>query len=484
MRNFVLYIFFMLLAQLGFSQYQFEWLKKYNNDSILETKALTYSADGNIYIAGTLKFSDSHAWLKKIDDSGRVKLSLYFSKYKQVVPNSIAITPNGGIIIAGYNQSPSDGKTYIWIAKFNQNGKLLWERIFSQFGSSFAIKVLALPNNKLILAANTDPEFTSQYDWLVLKLDSLGFILWSKNFGTPDDDKVNDLSVLKNGYLALAGYYRINKGKRKIAVVKVIDTAGNELFTKFYKFFPLSEATVLTGTQDSGLVVSGFYKSSLDRNNIFVEKISKFGDSLWAATLPMSHHAMPFSLLETSGKSIAVGFTLWTGQFPYTDLGVAKFNDKGKLMFLRLLRRGSDEFVGQLIERQDSTLYLLTAMYVIDLGWTLGFIKCNSVKNTDLQFITPSKELSTRFSDSTLFKVCIKGYEMPQKIVIYRNSRAIDTVTDVKITGQNDCQFYFERFLPLKFGFNTFWFQVVDYKGKSFRRYRTVLRLPLHWLRR
>ncbi len=483
MKSFGLYIILMFLVHLGFSQVQFQWLKKYNNDSILETKALTYSTDGYIYIAGTLKFGGSHAWLKKIDDSGRVKLSIYFSKYKQVVPTSIAITPQNQIVLAGYNQAPSEGKTYIWIAKFNQSGKLLWERIFSQFGSSFAVKVLALPNNKLILAANTDPKFTNQYDWLVLKLDSLGFILWSKNFGTPDDDKVNDLSVLKNGYLALAGYYRINKGKRKIAVVNVIDTAGNELFTKFYKFFPLSEATVLTGTRDTGLVVSGFYKSSLDRNNIFVEKLSRIGDSLWAATLPMSHHTMPFSLLQTFDNSTVVAFTLWTGQFPYTDLGVAKFNDKGKLMFLRLLRRGSDEFVGKLIERQDSSVFLLATMYVIDLGWTLGFIRCNSAKSSDLHFITPSKELSTRFSDSLLFKVCLKGYEMPQKIVIYRNSRVIGTVTDIKITGQNDCPFYFERFLPLKFGFNTFWFQVVDYKGHSFRRYRTVLRLPLPWLR-
>lgn len=478
MRKFLFYILLMLLTHQSFSQLQLNLAKKHKSDTVLVTKALTYGPDSNIYIAGILQNSLSHAWLKKLDDSGHVKLSVYFSQYKHVIPSSIAITPKNEIVITGYNQPETYGQMYIWVAKFSPKGKLLWERVFSKFGNSFAVKAIALPDNSLILAANMDKKFTNQFDWLVLKLDSLGFIKWWHNYGTPDDDKVNDMSLLPNGDLALAGYYRINKGKRKIAVTSVIDTAGNVLFTRFFKFFALSEATVVTSTQDTGIAVSGFFKNKFGRNNLFIEKLSVFGDSLWAAVLPMAYQSVPFSLLQTSDKSLFLAFTLWSGKFPYTNLGVAKFDYNGKLKFLRLLNRGSDALIGQLIESQDSNIYLLTSMYLIDFGWSLGLISCSSPHNTDLQFIAPVKKFSTDIRDSIFFKACLKGYEMPQKIIIYRNSKAIDTITTLKIALQNDCQFYFEKFLPLKFGYNFFTFQVINFKGKAFKRSRIILRLP------
>ncbi len=479
MRFIHIYIMLLLFTGICRAQYKFEWENRYSNDTTFYAKALTLGPSNEIFITGILRNGHNHAWIKKLDDSGRVKLTIIYSRYKACVPNSITTTPDSSVVIAGYARTSENDEKNIWVAKFDLSGRLLWERVFRQFGNSYAVKVISTSQNDLIIAANTAEAPFKPNDWLILKLDSLGFIKWKKQSGSPYDDKVDDLALLADGSYAMSGFYRTDKGRMKVAAVSIIDSSGNEIYFKNFYQLKWSEATAITGTQDTNLVVTGYFKNLFDRNNIFLQKISPYGDVLWADTLQMPYQIIPFSLIEAFDKSLVLAFTLWKGEFPYTDLGIAQYTPEGKLKFLRLMRRGSDDFVAQLIESKDNGIYLLASVYVYDLGWVVSLIKCATTKKSDLYFLTPKKKLTAFYKDSLLFKVCIKGYEVPQKVVIKRNGKIIDSVTTFRITGEDKCPFYFEKKLPLKFGYNHFIFRVTDYRGYIFERKRTVIYTPL-----
>ncbi len=478
MKFIYIYIALLLFTGVCRAQYKFEWENKYSNDTIYYAKALTLSNSNKIFITGILRNGQNHLWIKKLDDSGRVELTIIYNRYKETVPNSITTTPDSAIVVAGYAQTEESEGRNIWVAKFDFSGRLLWERVFKQFGNSYAVKIISTPQNELVLAANTASSPYQQNDWLIIKLDSLGFIKWKKQSGSPYDDKVDDLALLADGSYVMSGFYRIDKGKLKVAAVSIVDTTGNEIFFKNFKELNWSEATAISGTQDSNFVVTGFFNLN-GKNNIFLQKITPYGDVIWADTLQMPYQIIPFSLIQAFDKTLVLAFTLWKGEFPYTDLGIAQYTPEGRLKFLRLMRRGSDDFVAQLIESKDNGIFLLSSMYVYDLGWTVSLIKCATTKKSDMYFLSPRKNLTAFYKDSILFRVCIKGYKVPKKVVVKRNGKVIDSVSTFRITGEQKCPFYFEKKLPLKFGYNHFIFIVTDYKGFIFERKRTIIYAPL-----
>ncbi len=479
MKNVLAYIIAFFLANVAFAQYKFQWTKFFGNDSILEATSIGLTKSGSIIIAGTSNNYGIHTWIKKISADGSLQWTNFFSRYPTVVPNSLYVNDDSSFVIAGYNQVKENSHTYVWLAKFSPSGTLLWERAYYNFPDSYGIKVKGTKDKGYIIAANYAQPPTYQYDWLIIKTDSLGFVRWAKTTGTPYDDQVNDLAVLPNNTYAVAGYNRYDKGKTKVMSVSFFDSTGFE--TQFAKFrsFGWSEATAITATPDTGVVVTGFFQNGYNKNDIFVIKLDSLADSLWSTTLPIPFSEIPFSIIRTFDGNYVLAFTLWTAEFPYTDLGIAQITNNGKLRFLRLLRRNSDDFVAQLVEGKDNGIYMLATMYIYGEGWKVGLIKCESTEKSDLVFIKPQKNLITSAQPELTLKACVKGYKIPKQVIIYNNSQPVDTVKNFKITGQPQCPFYFETQVPLQLGYNNIILKVTDYKDFTFKRKRTVIYIPV-----
>ncbi len=480
----LIYIVGIFILNLGQAQYSYQSATFFKKDSAYIAKSICLAPDGDIILTGVTGKYNHHTWIKRLNDSGRSVVTVYFNLHPEVIPESIVANPDGSVTLVGYNRAHGKTHTNIWLAKFNKQGRLLWERSYNGFGDSFGVKLAKTGDKGYVIAANYAQNPDYGYDWILLKVDSLGFIQWYKTQGTAYDDRVNDIAVLKNGFIVLAGYYRYNKGADKIAAVSIYDSNGNEVFFNNFKYLGWSEITALAASADTGFVAAGFFKNINRQNNTFLLKLNSYGDSLWFASIDMPFRNIPFSIIQAFDSSYVVAFTVWKHGFPYTDIGVAQFSKKGKLTFIRLLKRQSDDFVAQLVETRDNGLYLLASMYLLQKGWIVSLIKCETTRKSDLFFLRPDKPFIVFYTDKLLFKVCIKGYLSPQKVEILRNGQPLDTITKFSVTGDNKCPYYFEMFLPLKYGYNNFTFRVTDYKGYVFERKRKVLYVPLpgrHW---
>ena len=76
---------------------------------------------------------------------------------KDISPNTITLTPMGDLIITGYTMSPTFGMKDALIAKFKQNGKLIWLRHYGGLFDDWGEDIYA--NNKKIYIIGTTNSF-------------------------------------------------------------------------------------------------------------------------------------------------------------------------------------------------------------------------------------------------------------------------------------------------------------------------------------
>ena len=141
-------------------------------------------------------------------------------------------TNDGGYAVLGHTESSDGdvavnrGQDDIWLLRLDSVGNLLWAKTFGSSLSDQAISLAQTSDNCfLILGRSTGSDydvpfhynsFSFQYDFLVLKTDSSGNLIWSKTIGGNGDETATG-SIFE----AAGGYY-IAGVKIHISIMTVI----------------------------------------------------------------------------------------------------------------------------------------------------------------------------------------------------------------------------------------------------------------------
>lgn len=122
-------------------------------------------------------------WLVSFDAAGGVLWQrAYGTPGVTERPNAIEALPGGGFAVAGYVNDPDVPQADMFLARFDDSGTLLWARKYGVFVSGDNDRAFALapaPDGSMVLAGHTDSFGGVANDWLVLKVDASGDVLWS-----------------------------------------------------------------------------------------------------------------------------------------------------------------------------------------------------------------------------------------------------------------------------------------------------------------
>ncbi len=470
-----LLLFFIIQAQ---AQYTYQWEKTFGNSGLVSANSLAIFPSGEIIIVGTLKNNGLHTWIKKISPQGQTLWTKFVENHQTAAPARVVVLPDSSFVIAGYTRNYEDPTDYLWLAKFDSTGTLLWERSFYNLGYAHAQDIRPTPDKGFIIAANI---FSQQNpsDWLIVKTDSLGFIQWYHQSGTPYNDQANAIAVLNDNSYAIAGFVGLNKGYLKTMAVSIYDSTGYETGYREFKELGFSEAMALTASNDTSLIVAGYTVDSSYRNDIVVLKLNYYGDTLWKTQVKLPFREIPFSVIQAFDKTYIVAYNLLTSEFPYSDIGIIQLSPDGQVIFSSLVKQTGDEFVAQLIENKDNGISILATNHTMAQGWKISLTKCKSKLTTQLKFIIPHSALTATSHNKAVIKACITSYMKPKKLVILHNGQPVDTITRFDILQDKKCQFAFDAEFKLKFGINVFTFVLTDYKSYKIIRKRTIIYIPL-----
>jgi len=469
------------------SQYVYEWNDYYGGDAQDHLTSFTKTWEGNIVLVGSVKDSVDAMWLVKLSSDGIKLWSKLYTGYPLIKPIKIIETKDKNLLISGIVAENDSLPHKIWLIKINQEGEILWEKLYAGNGDAYCTDISETKDKGFILSGATavNPhEFT---DWYILKLDSLGNFLWDKSFGSPYDDKALSVTELYDSTIVAVGFISYSSGGYRRASIARFSSTGSDLwYDEFRTGSYWSRLTSVTGTTDSSFVMTAEIKNSDDiiDFDVIVIKMKPDGSTVWQDTLDEPIWEQPVCVIETFDQGYAIAYTSKDDGVFNTNIAVLKINPFGVIEWKRIFERQSDDYAAQIIETQDNGIVVATSTYSIDKAWNFGILKYKSLEQSDLVFVTPIEEVSTVFQKNIPIDACIKGYKRPIEVKIYINKQLVDVVTSFNVGNGGNCNYNLQFNLELKNGLNSIDFVVTDYKEYKFVRSRTVYYLPNatpHW---
>lgn len=230
---------------------------------------------------------------------------------------SIQEVNGNGFIVAGFTDS-NDGDVIgnhsfyfdAWLLRLDVSGNILWKKCYGGTGSDSAYAILQTPDKGFIVAGSStsnngdlNSNFGASDAW-VFKVDSLGTLLWQKNYGGNGDEAFKSVTLNSDGTYTFVGY---------------------------------SSSTNISGATNSG------------KNDLWAVKTTLDGQIIWSKLLGGSADEQGFSVASTpDGNNLISGYTesndgIVSGNQGGADAWLLKIDASGNLIWQKCIGTGSDD---------------------------------------------------------------------------------------------------------------------------------------------
>lgn len=214
-----------------------KWQKSFGGSEEDEANAVIVTRDGNILVAGSTASVNgdvsnnnggTDGWLIKLDNSGNILWQKSIGANFADIINQVVELPSGGYAFTGFSNSNSGpladhhGETTDldgWVGVLDMTGNAKWQK---SIGGTYedAGNNIQLLGKDIYVAGysfSNDGDIsghhgTNNADYMLVKLDTSGHLIWEKSFGGTDDDRATGLAFYPAGQtssaspLMLAGY--------------------------------------------------------------------------------------------------------------------------------------------------------------------------------------------------------------------------------------------------------------------------------------
>ena len=174
---------------------------------------------------------------------------------------SVTTTNDSGLIVAGSTRPAStlDYWDNPWFMKTDAAGNTQWIKTFNWPYVDVARSIQQTPDGGYLAVGYTNSFGAGDYDYFLLKLDSVGDSLWFKTYGTNHSGRCYSIESLTDGNYILAGTEHIMPINTPRIVLIKVNPSGDTLWTKIITG---DGGQPLTGycvdeTIDNGYIVTG-----------------------------------------------------------------------------------------------------------------------------------------------------------------------------------------------------------------------------------
>ncbi|NPA47347.1 MAG: hypothetical protein GXO14_01715 [Thermococci archaeon] len=222
---------------------------KYRGMSI---NALTF--DGS-YILAAGRYG-MKAMLLKIAPNGSVVWSYLINNTGVTAPSSIALLPNGNLLVAGTTSGFGNGENDFWLAEFDSSGRLIWQKAYGGKGEDI-LYGMAVHDGRVYLAGTTNSFGVRGYSALLVETDVDGSVKLARVFVPPKEGWANSVAVSKSGDVLLGGIsYSSNGSYAWLAALK----DGNIRWQRFFGGTGMTWVKTVRSV-DGGYIAVGSYEA-------------------------------------------------------------------------------------------------------------------------------------------------------------------------------------------------------------------------------
>jgi type IX secretion system substrate protein len=160
-----------------------------------------------------------NAWGKEIEDS--------VSSYRPAI-NSIIQAKDLGFVVAGTSEvKDTSNNNDVCIMKLDSKGDVKWSKLIGGPGDDEAMSVVQANDGGYVMAGYTNSFGAGGYDVYIVKVDSVGNLLWTRTIGGTGNDYGETMVKCNDGGYAIAGYTNsYGAGGTDMYFIK-LDSVGN-----------------------------------------------------------------------------------------------------------------------------------------------------------------------------------------------------------------------------------------------------------------
>ncbi len=386
-----------------------KWEKSYGGSSADDNFAMTRTSFGYL-LAGVTTSTDPFGevtgfhddsttqqpdcWVVATDTVGNLLWERCYGGSKWELCYSMVNTDDGNHIFAGLTTSNDGDLSWYtgtggaWVVKFNDTGKIIWQKVYD---SSMAFSIIQTLDHGYVVTGNSvagvGPGRSD--DLWVVKINDTGGIMWQEVFGGTDYDQGTTVVQSRDGGYVIAGYTSSvngditgNHGGEDLWVLK-LNSAGIKQWSKVYGGSGDDKATSIIQTFDGGYLVSG-YSNSTDGDitenqglsDIWLLKLDSAGSMQW-------QKSYGGSLDEYSGTTIQLadsGFIVAADSHS-NDHGISGNHGKSDYWILRLDKHGVE--LPELKREDEIKVYPTVTHGVVNVTMPAGYEDAN-VKVSDM----------------------------------------------------------------------------------------------------
>ncbi len=336
------------------------------------------TSDGGYVIAGCTKSSGSGGYdilVLKINSSGNILWAKTFGGSGDEEANSMCKTSDGGYLVAGYTNSFGSGSSDIFVLKLDDSGNIVWAKAYGGSDIDVAKVIFETSDGKYIVAGNTTSFGEGSFDFLVLKLDTDGTVLWSKTYGQSDYEDLSSMVKLSgDGYVMLGYQLSFSSNDGNIVVVK-LDSDGDILWSKLYGGNDEDRCYSIVETSDGGYTITGYTSSfGAGYKDVLVMKLTSSGNVSWAKTYGNADNEGGNSIFQTSdGGYLITGYTTLSNRGE--DFFILKLDSNGNVVVKKAFGESANDRGVYCIEISGGYMILGNTYSFGEGNWDLLLLK-------------------------------------------------------------------------------------------------------------
>ncbi len=275
---------------------------------------------------------DDNIWLVRTDEIGTVLWQRSYGTNRSESSSAMLVSSLGLFAITGTTISPV-GDYDACLYFIDQNGDLQRSHTIGGINDDIANDVVECSNGDFAIAGYSN-SYSSDFDFWLVRTDSMGNIRWNQTYSHGLWDYCYALVEVSSGGFALAGYCAEDDNLYFIRT----DADGNLLWEGQFDGGGYDGCYDLVETGDGGFVLVGFAGGTSETNgDIWVIYVSSIGTVEWSQRIGGANDEVGRSIIgcHNGGYAIVGSTTLLHGNLYSADLMIARLSDQGDVLWVK-----------------------------------------------------------------------------------------------------------------------------------------------------
>lgn len=315
--------------------------------------SIVVAGESQSLLSGDLSEIGGRIWVVKVDSDGFIVWD------NMVGPSStdfgdMILTTDGGIAIGGSSSGgvsadksePQIGGYDYWLVKLNPDGFVQWDRTFGGLEDDDLRTIEELENGDFVIAGESESgiggdktEANAFLDFWVLRVNSVGEIIWQNNIGGDFFEYMDCSTLLSDGHVLVVGFSDSHESGKKtephfgggdLWMVKLDSMDGSIHWQKTYGGDNYDEGKEIIGTADGNILVLAESNSDISGNkteflrgscaDFWLLELDENGDEIWQKSIGGDECDDPESMyLCSDGGILLSGASNSNTSFEKTD---------------------------------------------------------------------------------------------------------------------------------------------------------------------